>query len=105
MLLVAAVVERRAVFAVVLLACPFSNAAIKVNVGRVELLLAWLQGHVQSLDQSSNFLTIEVAAVVVQVVQVGRVVVLQFVVPAFDSPDVRPVRRGRMLRTEKIERT
>src|ERR1035441_5091660 len=43
-------------------------------------------------------------AVVVQVVEVGRLVVLQFVVPAFDSPDVRPVRRGRMIRTEKIER-
>src|ERR1019366_3085186 len=49
MLLVAAIVERFAGLAVVLLACPFSDAAIKVNVGRVELLLAWLQGHVQPL--------------------------------------------------------
>src|SRR5208282_3060755 len=38
-LLVTAVVQRLAGFAVVFLPCPFSDAAVEVDVGRVELLL------------------------------------------------------------------
>src|SRR5216684_7694074 len=51
-LLVAAVVQRLAGLAVVLLPCPLSDAAVKTNVGRVELLLARLQKRIQPLHQS-----------------------------------------------------
>src|ERR1039457_3347983 len=44
------------------------------------------------------------AAVVVQVIEVGRLIVLQFVVAALDSPDVGPMRRGGMIRAEKVKR-
>src|SRR5216684_4212140 len=57
-LLVAAVVQRLASLAVVLLPCPLSDAAVKADVGRVELLLARRQESVQPLDQSRNFLPI-----------------------------------------------
>src|ERR1700687_1021790 len=105
MLLVAAVVQRFAGLAVVLLPCPLYNVAVKADVRRIELLLALLQKSVQALDQPRNFLPIQVAAVIVKVVEVRGLVILQLIVPALDSPDVGPVRRGRMIRTEKVERT
>src|SRR5580700_6677910 len=49
-LLVGAVVQWLARFAVKLLRCPFSDAAVEVNVGRVELFLAWLEESVQPFD-------------------------------------------------------
>src|SRR5208283_5636714 len=100
---VAAGVQRFTGLAVVLLPCPSSNVAVEVDVGGVELLFPRLQERVQLFHQSRDLLTIEMAAVVVQIVEVGGFVVLQFVIPAFDSPDVGPVRRGRMICTEKVE--
>src|SRR5271165_4300906 len=103
MLLVAAIVQRLARLAVELLPRPFSNVAVEVDVGRVQLLLARLQKCVQPLHQPGHFLTIKVAAVIIQVVEVSSRVILQFVVPALDSPDVGPMRRRRMVRAKKIE--
>ncbi len=57
-LLVAAVVHRLAGLAVILLPCPLSDAAVKADVGRIELLLARFQKGVQPLDQSRHFLPI-----------------------------------------------
>src|SRR5208282_673627 len=58
---IAAIVQWLASFAVVLLPCPSSDVAVEVDVGRVELLLARLQKRIQLIDQSRNFLPIEMA--------------------------------------------
>ena len=71
-LFVGAVVERFAGLGVEFLASPFSDGAIELDVGRVEFRLARLQRAVEAFDQSSHFVAIEIAVVVVQVVEVRQ---------------------------------
>ena len=59
----------------------------------------------EALDQRSTLVAIQVAVVVVQVVEVRRLLILRLVVSSLDAPDVRPVRRRRMVRAEQIVRT
>ena len=88
-----------------LLPGPFSYVAVELNIGRVELGFAGLQISVQALNEAGNFVAIKMAAVIVQVVEIGYLIVLRFVVAALDAPYVGPVRRGRMVGAEKVERT
>src|SRR5258708_18593305 len=77
-LLVTAIVQRLASLAVILLPRPLSDAALKADVGGVELFLASRRERVQALDQARNFFSIQLTAVVVEVVAVGGPIVHQF---------------------------
>ena len=54
-----------------LLSGPLADAAIELDVRRIELRLAWLQEAIQTLDQSGNFFPIEMAVVVIQIVEIA----------------------------------
>ena len=92
MFFVGAIVDRFSRLRVEFLASPTANGAIELNVRRVKLGLAGLERTIETLDQSGYFVTVKIAIVVVQVVEVGRLLVLGFVVAAFHAPNVGPMR-------------
>src|SRR5579862_4895925 len=105
MLLVGAIIQQLAGLGVKLLSRAFTYGTIEFDIGRIELGLARLQISIKALDQSSHLVAIEVAVVVVQVVEIWSLVVLGFVVPALHAPNVSPVRRRGMIGAEEIVRT
>src|SRR5271163_2988748 len=78
--LVCAIIQWFAGFAMIFLSSPASDVAIEVQVRSVELLFTRLQEGIQALDQSRDFFTIEMAVVVVQVVEIGGLIVFEFVI-------------------------
>ena len=70
MLFVSAIVEQFAGLRVKFLPGPLPNGAIELDVWRVQLRLARLERTVEALDQSSHFVAIKIAVVVVQVIQI-----------------------------------
>src|SRR5208337_4103043 len=93
MLLVGRVVQRFAGLTMEARSRPAPDAAVELEVGRVVLFLPRPQEGVQALNQSRDFLPVEVTVVVVEVVKVGALLVLRFVVASLDSPHIGPVRR------------
>ena len=56
-----------------LLACELSDGPVELDVGRIEFGLPGLAKSVQALDQSRHFVAVQVTVVVVQFVQLGRI--------------------------------
>src|SRR5258705_2147631 len=98
MLFVGAIIEQLASLAVELLPCPSPDVPVELHVGSIELLLARFQKCVQAINESGHFFVVEMAIVVVEIVEVGGLLVLRFVVTSLDAPDVSPMRGRGMVR-------
>src|SRR5579872_6905309 len=92
LLIVFFVFERRAGFRMIFLIGPAANHAIELDVWSVKFWLTRLQNRVEARNQSGNLVAIKVAVVIVQIVEVGLLVVFRFVIAALDSPNVGPMR-------------
>src|SRR5208283_5497619 len=102
MLFIGTIVQRLAGLRMELLSLPTSNLPIELDVRRVKLRLTSLQRSVEALNQSCHFVTIEIPVVIVQIVEVGSMRVLGLVVPPLHTPNVGPMRRGRMIRAKQV---
>src|SRR5947209_8453551 len=76
---------------------PTPDVAVEFYVRRIKLLLLTLKIRIETRDQSRYLIAIELAVVIVQVVKIGRRLVLGFIIASLDSPHVSPVRRRRMV--------
>src|ERR1700730_1128184 len=85
-----------------LLGSPAADGAIEPDVGSIELWLAGFQDIVQALDQTSDLVAIQLPVVVVQVVELGGLVVDGFVITTFDPPNVGPVGGRGMIGSEEV---
>ena len=85
-----------------LLIRPLADHAIELNIRCVKLRLSGFQYSVEAVDQASHLVAIQIAVVVVKIVQIGLLVVLRFVVATLDSPNVSPVRRRGMVGAKQI---
>src|SRR5580658_5634162 len=105
MLLVVLVFYRLAGLCVKLLPRIFSNEAVELDIRRVKLGLSRFERIVKALDQSRDFIAIKISVVIVEIVKVGRLVILGFVITSLHAPYISPVRGRRMIGAEKIVRT
>src|SRR5580693_6742701 len=105
MFFVSAIVKLFATWRVKLLSRPATDLAIEFDVRRVQFRLPGLQSDIESLNQSRDLVAIEVAVVIVQIVQVRGVLVLGLVISSLDTPHVGPVRRRRVVGAKQIVRT
>src|SRR5258708_28376718 len=84
------------------LALPTANIAVELDLRTIELGAAGFLGRADALHQSRAFIAIKMAVVVVEIVQLRRSLILQFVIPSLYSPPVTPMPRPRMVGAEQI---
>src|SRR5450631_1301195 len=85
-----------------LLPRPLPDGTIEFDVRRIQFWFTGCERTVETLDQPRHFVTIEVAVVIVQIIEVGDLVILGFVVASLNTPHIRPMRRRGMVRTEQV---
>ena len=74
------------------LSFPAANHAVELDVGAVQLFASGLLAGTDALHQLHALIAIEMAVVVIQIVELGLGGVLEFVVAPFDAPYVGPMR-------------
>src|ERR1035438_1262552 len=82
MFFVGSVVERCAGVRVELLPLPTPDFTIELDIRGIKLRLSCLQRTVKALDQTRDFVAIEIPVVIVQIVEVWRLAVLRLIVAA-----------------------
>src|SRR6266852_3599137 len=102
MSLVGAVVHRFARLCVKFLSCPASDVAVELDVRRVKLGLASRQYAIETLDQPRHFVAIEMPVVIVQLIEMRRLLIFRLVIPALNSPNIGPMSGRRMVRAEQV---
>src|SRR5579859_3520586 len=100
MFFVGAIVERLAGFGMKLLACPFSDGAVELDVRRIQLWFAWFERVVEALNQPGDFIAIKIAVVIVEIVEVGFLFILRLIVAALHPPNISPVGGRRVIGAE-----
>src|SRR6266568_898823 len=76
---------------------------VELEVGDLEVPLPLRDEQVQALDELRDLLPVQLAAVLVELRLVGLRLVLALVVAPLQPPNVRPVRRGGVVRAEQVE--
>src|SRR5262249_29617885 len=87
---------------VIQLLCPFADVAIELDIRTVELGIPWLSAAADSLYQLRALISVQIAIVVIEIVEIGLNLVLRLVVATLDSPNIGPVCRGRMIGAKEV---
>src|SRR4029077_17782793 len=79
-----------------------ANGAIEFEVGDIKRPLTGFEKAVKAVDEASYLLPVEVPVVVVEIVELSRILILRLVVPSLDAPHIGPARRGRVVGAEQV---